>query len=1043
MGININGLVPNSDTRVTEEISQASPAAAAARTNPCGDVEPVSPPPPPSGPSDGGVRDSGSGTTNQPDSVDDAPARDPRPFPQPFRIQDSDEQAQNQELQNDAEQAPNRRMFATATREVTVIPNTIFLSSDTNIPEVYRVLTRDSNPNKSQVNHGKVWFTGRPKEQFEQSDPFRWSLRAFWASLYDREGFVNKATSGHENIFAEPNQDLRLNYGYSTLGSDVIKLHKKRMKAKPGPFQQNTDEGRAYKLYSNQSGVWTEDIRFILNNDISKEIIGKRSGREQFLETYAPGAFINSDLPIDERMNMFISMYLYGERDIANWKKATGLDGFSQAAKDYFRVGILKAQTPGPEEVFYKDYVFDAPVAFFEEELNGMLMAPFHSAKITKNVGNVDFVNLKGYDSELKVPNIYYYYNSIELKKDYEQALLNPQSRVEEDALTNLGITQILSAYQTNKKEEVYKTRDVLKFPSDRVEKFEGINEFMKSYAENYVEVKINTTQGGHINSLLQRNKMDRILMETLYPDETSGSLNISNFSTMFDTQVSMVLDDSFKSSDIEQNSIESTLNDRTVSNIPITIKDGFYNILKEHLPNSSNNDFQKVDKAQYPLFYTGWNNVPMLRLEETIRSQIFCKELEEFIAKGKLQRTYADLLSGERAYAEVVGFKVEKHEVLEDGGEELVQTFILMDSNEIDTIRFLDSQVIPFKKYRYKILSINLVLGTEYMYDSATKVSSPYIDLKVHSKLGVYLIEAPFFEQVVEIRDMPPMSPQVTFLPTQGVDDSLEILLTTNYGESREPWYDPMADKQLLKTKYGMDRDGLITFKTDSLPSSFSIHRLEDAPESYADFEDEARQDYYYKRIPAVSNAGISLEDIEPNKYYYYTFRAYDNWDIGESFNDKVMGSNPTEVFKVRMVSYANGIFLEMDPYEMKKEVRTDNIVFERLLKINPNFDQTTVDYSNTFERLKSTVRIPSNSVEAARQAQGLMTQEQYIAGHHEFQKSAPNPEELKLGTAETNQDSIWSRKFKIRIRSKDSGKMIDLNVKFVQNVDDLKKEE
>ena len=364
------------------------------------------------------------------------------------------------------------------------------------------------------------------------------------------------------------------------------------------------------------------------------------------------------------------------------------------------------------------------------------------------------------------------------------------------------------------------------------------------------------------------------------------------------------------------------------------------------------------------------------------------------------------------------------------------------MDSNEIDTINFLDSQVIPFTKYKYKIFSINFVVATEYKYDgvASTTATAPFVDIKVYTQMVPYLIEAPFFEQIVEIRDMPPMTPQVSFLPEQGVDDKIKILLTTNYGQVTEPWYDPDADQKMLETRYGMDRDGLITFKTDSLPSSFLVHRLEEPPESYTDFEDSSRQDYYVKRVSAVSNAGITIEDIEPNKYYYYIFRAYDNWKIDEPLNDRAMSSNPTEVFRIRMVSYANGIFLEMDPYEMKKKTSIDNIVFERLLKINPNFDQTIVDYSKTLNRLKDAISVPANSPAAARIEQGAMTHEQYIAGHPDFQKSAPNPEELKLGSKVSEPHSVWSKKFKIRIRSKDSGKMIDLNVKFVQDVDDLK---
>ena len=75
------------------------------------------------------------------------------------------------------------------------------------------------------------------------------------------------------------------------------------------------------------------------------------------------------------------------------------------------------------------------------------------------------------------------------------------------------------------------------------------------------------------------------------------------------------------------------------------------------------------------------------------------------------------------------------------------------------------------------------------------------------------------------------------------------------------------------------------------------------------------------HTRIPSYGKVGFFLDTIEPNKYYYYMFRAIDNYDFEKPDKNKYMYSNPTEVFRVRMVSYENGIFLEMEPYEMFKK--------------------------------------------------------------------------------------------------------------------------
>ena len=160
---------------------------------------------------------------------------------------------------------------------------------------------------------------------------------------------------------------------------------------------------------------------------------------------------------------------------------------------------------------------------------------------------------------------------------------------------------------------------------------------------------------------------------------------------------------------------------------------------------------------------------------------------------------------------------------------------------------------------------------------------NTPHIqDVITISRPGLYLIEAPFFEKIVETRDMPPMTPQVNWLPYQGVDDKIGILLTTDYGEIEEPWlfhkrpYSEGVEETLI-SKYGMDKKGMIKWKTDSMPDAFMIFRLENPPESYEWFHSKAGERYVgpkqgplmTKRIPSYGKVGFFLDTIEPNKYY------------------------------------------------------------------------------------------------------------------------------------------------------------------------------
>ena len=415
-----------------------------------------------------------------------------------------------------------------------------------------------------------------------------------------------------------------------------------------------------------------------------------------------------------------------------------------------------------------------------------------------------------------------------------------------------------------------------------------------------------------------------------------------------------------------------------------------------------------------------------------------------------------ADVFTGKRAYSEVLGYCIRKFEIMESGEEELIQTFALMDSNNTKEINFIDSQVLPFKKYRYTINTINFVLGTEYSYRLGSVSKTPHQTVNTVCKPGLYIIEAPFFEKIIETRDMPPMTPQVNWLPYQGVDNKIGILLTTDYGEIKEPWTfhkRPFSEKfkKTLEEKYGMDKQGMIHWKTDSMPDSFDVIRLENPPESYEWFLGDKSNRYVgpkrgprlFKRIPSFGKVAFFLDTIEPNKYYYYIFRATDNYDFDNPDDNKIMHSNPTEVFRIRMVSYENGIFLEMEPYEMFVKEEDEILNVERLLKISPSFDQKLIDFSTELFRVGPNLKIVENSLNSVRRDLGLFEGYKNAADSFLFQKNAPQANHLKLGTHTDEKEIIWNKKFKIRIKSKNTGKAVDVNVKFVQSNNTLTKEE
>jgi len=265
-------------------------------------------------------------------------------------------------------------------------------------------------------------------------------------------------------------------------------------------------------------------------------------------------------------------------------------------------------------------------------------------------------------------------------------------------------------------------------------------------------------------------------------------------------------------------------------------------------------------------------------------------------------------------------------------------------------------------------------------------------------------IIETPFFEKQITVFDKPPMFPQVTFLPYQGKDDKISVLLQSNAGrvteevvkikETDREVHDFMAENQ---GKTAQDKLG---FGSDSLPTQFEVLVLDYLPTSYQDFKNSRSV-----RTVATGKTGFVSFSVEPNKQYYFCFRAIDDGGI----------SNPTEVFRARMVSYQNGIFLDMEAIELRKPRSLDPMYFQKIIKIEPAFRQRALAFPD--------IDLDNVSPEQLR----------------DFYASAPSIDNFEIGhpierNLETGEDKgkVWDKNFKLRIKSKTTSKKIDINFKF-----------
>jgi hypothetical protein len=395
------------------------------------------------------------------------------------------------------------------------------------------------------------------------------------------------------------------------------------------------------------------------------------------------------------------------------------------------------------------------------------------------------------------------------------------------------------------------------------------------------------------------------------------------------------------------------------------------------------------------------------------------------------------------------------------------VQKIYIPVSNISDYIKYIDTQVKYGKKYTYTINEIKMVFGSEYRHytDPSRFNNSTFLDLyqtdakeyyknpitgqNYHGRpgdeavsfvgqgptgVGNYGVGIPLFyrdvvdtvtgvdyknyrlmimdieyrpdvrimktplyrEPEVVIVDKPPLPPLTNVYPISGQKNKILLTLENQSGErDLEPipfsnqdasYFDVVrkSQKRTFRLPSGDYYKPSLTFASDDAPLSYEVYRIKgDKPRNYNSFINSL-----YKTLD-LQNYETSLEDtIETNTKYYYTFRTIDR-------HKNV--SNPSPIYEVEMVENSDITYpiIKLCEFDNEKEY-SDTKRFRRFLM-----------------------------VDAADQQVFLNEEETQIDGSTAV--TGVNP---VLGTATK---SIWNgKRFKFRIRSRDTGRALDLNLSF-----------
>lgn len=387
-------------------------------------------------------------------------------------------------------------------------------------------------------------------------------------------------------------------------------------------------------------------------------------------------------------------------------------------------------------------------------------------------------------------------------------------------------------------------------------------------------------------------------------------------------------------------------------------------------------------------------------------------------------KRSYKQIMTGTPASSEVLGFTIDKYKLSRRANvePEYISSFHILSNNDGKIDRFVDTQVKYGSIYEYRINRIVAVVGNEYAYsdipaddfDSFRSASDFQKAVGIINMPTLKIMSIPSSKKRVAISDNPPIYPNVNIIPFKNVDSKVLFNLSSNTGEFLAPpviledddnlqFYKAalmqglpsvqgVAAEQIQNFEFPVEADltsaELLRFRSDDPPRAFEVFRMEEYPASINDFRGKKlRKDY------VRSDNFAFVDDVLPNKKYYYIFRTEDI-----HFNV----SNPSHVYEVELITVNEAVRLSvkivepMNLKKMKEAKLNSSRSFRQFLSIRPAIQQRLLNVPPSGKFMD----LPSN-----------------------------NTSEM-FGLPEI--DKVWDKKFKLRIKSKNTGKEIDINIRF-----------
>ena len=341
-----------------------------------------------------------------------------------------------------------------------------------------------------------------------------------------------------------------------------------------------------------------------------------------------------------------------------------------------------------------------------------------------------------------------------------------------------------------------------------------------------------------------------------------------------------------------------------------------------------------------------------------------------------------------------IIGYKIEK---MRFRTGPVLQTIYY----EGTKAKFLDTQLCYDKRYFYKVSELRIVIGANYEYKLKFNDDEKKIEFDFLSFLSMKIVEKECQLFAHRIVTPPLFSPDVEVVNELTSKNVVKFLLSDHI-RNTGTYYDKFEIVTSLDEEYYnyakqagyINNKGHAIYSHRSSTGNFEVYRIDFMPEKYRDFAD-GFLGVFSDSNPEITDKSLSMtftDYIKHEKVYYYMFRSL-------SHHNKP--GKPSLVFKCELVQDADEIILKSESFDLfdKKEEFDNTKEFRKFIQILPAL--------------------------------------RHVAFKDEFNILYEN-RPLGIDTDDDN-DAIWDygndkNYFKIRIKSKKTGKKFDLNLRFMQ---------